>query len=131
MPPKKCLIVDDQESVRGYLRAILEDEFQTVEAEDGIQGLRLVEKLGSELDLIVTDIQMPTGDGMTFACSVRESFPALPIVLVSGYVGSYERACRGTSFTFVKKPFPPEALLTAIASATSRCASSMASSATC
>jgi two-component system cell cycle sensor histidine kinase/response regulator CckA len=113
LPSKSCLIVDDESSVRAYVKAVLEQEqFRTFEAEGGIQALRLVEKLGDALDLIVSDINMPNGDGVTFVCAVRESFPVLPIILISGYT---DHELNSTiSFEFVRKPFLPATLLTAI-----------------
>ena len=119
MQSKTCLIVDDESSVRAYVKAILErEQFQAIEAEDGIQALRLVEKLGEVLDLIVSDINMPNGDGVTFVCSVRESFPVLPIILISGYADHELQWHPSTSFEFVQKPFFPPALLRAVENAT-------------
>jgi two-component system cell cycle sensor histidine kinase/response regulator CckA len=117
VPPKTCLIVDDESSVRAYVRVVLEQEqFRTFEAEDGIQALRLVEKLGDALDLIVSDINMPNGDGVTFVCCVRELFPVLPIILISGYTD--QELHSSIFFEFVRKPFLPVTLLTAIDNAT-------------
>ena len=119
MQSKTCLIVDDESSVRAYVKAILEREhFQTFESQDGIQALRLVEKLGDLLDLVVSDIQMPGGDGVTFVCSVRESFPKLPIILISGYAEPERQEHPSTSFEFLQKPFFPPALLRAVENAT-------------
>lgn len=119
MQSKTCLIVDDESSVRAYVKAILErEQFQTFEAQDGIQALRLVEKLGDLLDLIVSDIRMPGGDGVTFVSSVRESFPILPIILISGYAELERPEHPGASFEFVQKPFLPPALLMAVENAT-------------
>lgn len=119
MQSKTCLIVDDESSVRAYVKAILEREhFQTFEAQDVIQALRLVEKLGDLLDLVVSDIKMPGGDGVTFVCSVRESFPILPIILISGYAEPERQEHPSTSFEFLQKPFVPHALLRAVENAT-------------
>jgi DNA-binding NtrC family response regulator len=115
MPFKTCLIVDDEAPVRGYVKTVLETaHFQTFEAGDSIQAMRWVEKLGDALDLIVSDIEMPGGDGVTFVSSVRESFPALPIILISGYPDREPSKHPSTSFEFIQKPFPPETLLIAI-----------------
>jgi CheY-like chemotaxis protein len=116
---KTCLIVDDESSVRAYVKAILErEQFQTFEAQDGIQALRIVDKLGDLLDLIVSDIKMPRGDGVTFVCAVRESFPVLPIILISGYAELELQRHPSTSFELVHKPFLPPALLRAVENAT-------------
>jgi CheY-like chemotaxis protein len=67
MHSKLCLIGDDESSIRSYVRAILErEQFQMMESENGVQALRLVEKLGGKLDVIVSDVQLPGGDGLTF-----------------------------------------------------------------
>ena len=103
------LVVDDEPAVRKFISAILQREhFQTVEAGDGAHGLRIVQELGDEVALIVSDIHMPNGDGVTFAQSVKAEFPAVPIILVSG------QAERHPEFGFVRKPFQPSALLNAV-----------------
>ena len=98
------------------MRTILErDQFQVIEAENGVQAAKTVQELGDAIDVIVTDIYMPGGDGLTFASSVREAFPLLPIVLVSGYGDPPWKRFPSTSFGFVPKPFLPATLLAAIA----------------
>jgi two-component system cell cycle sensor histidine kinase/response regulator CckA len=120
-PPRTCLIVDDESSVRAYVKSILEREhFRTFEAPDGLRGLRMVENLGDALDVIVGDVQMPGGDGMTFVCAARELFPALPIVLISGYPEPERHKRLSTPFEFIQKPFLPDALLTAVENATKK-----------
>ena len=78
------LVVDDDGSVRAYLKAVLQSEgFRTLEAEDGELGLELLRKIGSDIDLVISDIKMPKLDGI--ANSVRAEFPKIPIILVSGH----------------------------------------------
>jgi CheY-like chemotaxis protein len=77
----------------------------------------LVENLGDALDLIVSDVQMPGGDGLTFACAVRELFPTLPIVLISGRGEPELQERLSAPFEFVRKPFLPHTLLTGIENA--------------
>jgi DNA-binding NtrC family response regulator len=111
-----CLIVDDEPSIRAYLRAILQRErIQSLEADNAAQALRIVQKLGGRLDLIVCDIKMPGEmDGIDLAYSVRHSFPAVPVVLISGYgdVESVKHAA--ANFEFIQKPFVPETILMAV-----------------
>jgi DNA-binding NtrC family response regulator len=115
MPYKTCLVVDDEAPIRNVMRTILErQQFQVMEAENAVQAADIVQKLGDAIDLIVTDIYMPGGDGVTFACSVRESFPLLPIILVSGYGDPPWKRYSSTSFVFVPKPFLPATLLSAV-----------------
>jgi DNA-binding NtrC family response regulator len=115
VPLRSCLIVDDEPSIRGYVKAILEPEkYQAFEAENGVEALKMVEKLGEILDLVVSDVRMPGGDGISFVCAVRESFPKLPIVLISAYAEIEIQRHRSTAFEFVQKPFVPATLLKAI-----------------
>lgn len=100
------LVVDDEPAVRKYISAILQREhFQTVEAGDGEHGLRIVQELGEEVALIVSDIHMPNGDGVAFAQAVKAAFPAVPIILVSGQAEPHPE------FGFIRKPFLPSVLL--------------------
>jgi two-component system, cell cycle sensor histidine kinase and response regulator CckA len=105
------LIVDDEPAIRSYIKAILEPEsFEAVEAGGGKRGLEILKALGDGVDLIVSDINMPEGDGLSFARTAAETFPGVAIILVSGYVASKE----ALPFEFVEKPFSPTALLHAV-----------------
>jgi CheY-like chemotaxis protein len=112
MANRISLVVDDEASVRKFISATLRlADFLTFEAEDGAQALRIVRDLGDDIALIVSDIQMPNGDGLTFARAVKEVYPAVPIILVSG--------CNepdGDFALFLRKPFPASALLEAVRS---------------
>jgi CheY-like chemotaxis protein len=104
-----CLIVDDQQSVRTYISTILQqEEFETLEAEDGTHAFQMLEELDGRVDLIVSDIQMANGDGLSLAQAIRKMFAAVPVILVSGG----EKPDAG--FEFVKKPFLPATLMSAV-----------------
>jgi len=104
-----CLVVDDDPSVRKYVSNVLQREnIRTLEAEGGFEALRIVQKLGGDVDLIVSDIQMPNGDGLSLARAVRVSFPRVPVVLISGNVAP------DLGFAFVEKPFLPADLVAAV-----------------
>jgi CheY-like chemotaxis protein len=114
MSHKISLVVDDEPSVRKFITAVLQSNgFQTIEAEDGVQALELVRKLGTSVDLLVSDIQMPVMDGIALACLARAEFPSIPIILVSGY-GNLQQANRLHAFEFVPKPFLPVTLLSMV-----------------
>jgi CheY-like chemotaxis protein len=72
-----------------------------------------VRRLYKAVDLLVSDIQMPKMDGLTLACSLRGEFPAIPVILVSGYC-DIQQAGRLHAFEFVPKPFLPATLLQAV-----------------
>jgi CheY-like chemotaxis protein len=103
------LVVDDDADIRAYIKRILQrDGFETLEAEGGNAALEIVKLLDGCLDLIVTDIQMPEGDGLSFANAVREVFPSVPIILVSAHTRP------DTVFEFVEKPFGFATLMRAV-----------------
>src|SRR5215472_14654517 len=59
MSSKICLIVDDEPSIRTFLKAILQGEgFQTLEAESAPEAYRMLQNLDGDVDLVVTDIVM-------------------------------------------------------------------------
>jgi two-component system, cell cycle sensor histidine kinase and response regulator CckA len=95
-----ALIVEDDPAIRAYIRLILQREnFETLEADGGNPAFEMVAASGGALDLIVTDIQMPNGDGLTFANAVRKAHPSVPIILTSGH------SKPDTAFAFIEKPF--------------------------
>ena len=112
MPNKLCLIVDDDPSIRTYVAALLQRwaPAETLEAESGRRALDIMKTLGDAVALVVSDIQMPDGDGLSFAQSLRRLFAGVPVILMSGRAqppGSSE-------FEFVGKPFDPETFLRAV-----------------
>src|SRR5260370_21541578 len=116
------LVVDDEPVIRLYISTVLKLEgFQSIEAGDGAHGLRVVQELGDVVDLIVGEIQMPGGDGISFAQAVKKAFPEFPVILVSG------RGEPAENFDgFVEKPFHARELLEAVRNAVAKTAVSVA-----
>src|SRR5689334_4552304 len=106
-----CLIVDDEPAVRAFLGAILRSNgIQALEAKTAVDALRVLLQLGEEIDLLITDIQMPGDlDGVDLVYAVRKQFSDLPVVVISG---DAEKAPIG--FPFVRKPFKVDEILGAI-----------------
>lgn len=77
------LILDDESSVRGFFRAVLEAAGYSVEeastARDAFQILR-----ERRMDLVMTDILMPDMDGLEVTRTLRREFPGVKIIAVSG-----------------------------------------------
>ena len=83
---------------------------QSLEAGTAVEALRILQRLGGQIDLVITDIEMPGDmDGIDLAHSVKNSFSALPVIVVSGY---NDKAPSG--FAVVQKPFTTDAILQAI-----------------
>ena len=82
---KHILIVDDSKTIRNLVSFILKKEgYKVTMAEDGLDGL---EKLyaADDIDLVISDVNMPNMDGFTFIRTVREQevYRNLPIVVLS------------------------------------------------
>jgi CheY-like chemotaxis protein len=78
-------------------------------------ALRIVQKLGSGLDLIVSDIRMPGDmDGLDMAHSIRNSFPNIPVILISSYADDEAVKQAAAIFKLIQKPFVPETILKSV-----------------
>jgi two-component system, cell cycle response regulator CpdR len=89
----RILIAEDDEPVRGFVKRALEmDGHQVVAEADGAAALdRMVDEQGA-FDMILSDIRMPLMDGIALALSVGRDFPAVPILLMTGFADQRERA---------------------------------------
>lgn len=105
------LVVDDDASIRRYVKTVLDGiGFRTVEAESGTDGLRVVQDVNGRLDLVISDILMQNGDGFSLASSVTASYPKVPLLFISGYFQQEFQGIEG-AFEFLPKPFLPDALI--------------------
>ncbi len=116
---KTVLVVDDEKAIRDSIRMILEYErFAVVFAEDGPSAVSRVQAGG--VDLVLLDIKMPGIDGMRVLQVIRESSPALPVVMISGH-GTIETAVEATrlgAYDFLPKPIDRERLIIVVRNAT-------------
>ncbi len=77
------LIIDDEELIRRMLRDFLEGYgYSVCIAGDGKQALRLFEHYHA--DLIITDILMPEKDGLEVLTAVRQRWPHIPVIAITG-----------------------------------------------
>ena len=111
------LLVEDEDEVRQLARDVLESCGYTVLATgDPREALTIADRRGGEIDLLVTDMVMPTIRGSALAARLRRQLPALPLLYVSGYTD--EMATPGGKIEppapLLQKPFTPPALARAV-----------------
>lgn len=111
------LAVDDEAAVREIVKATLEaNGYRVVTADDGTQAVaRFVEHL-SEVQLLLTDIQMPHMDGMATIRALRNIRPDLRVIAASGLT-THQQALKVTGINvqgFIAKPFTAASLLLAV-----------------
>ncbi|CAO3406399.1 response regulator [Azospirillum largimobile] len=111
------LLADDEDSVRRYLRLVLEEAGCTVvEASDGQDALDRYDEAGGLFDAVVSDVSMPLMNGLELARALETRNPHLPILFLTGYA-SRETAAGLTAQAgrqIVMKPVAPERLLQAL-----------------
>jgi|TARA_R110002073_G_scaffold63846_3_gene160013 two-component system chemotaxis response regulator CheY len=111
------LTVDDSRTMRQMLQVALGDAgFRVVQAEDGVDGLEVLED--ESPDVIITDINMPRMDGFGFIEGVRadDRFRSIPIlVLTTESDDAKKTRARDAGATgWIVKPFNPEKLIGAV-----------------
>ena len=112
---KHVLIVDDSRTVRNLVAFIMKREgLRVTTAEDGLDGL---EKLYSnpDIDLIISDVNMPGMDGFTFIKNDREqeAYRDLPIIVLSteGQERDIQQGLNLGANLYMVKPAQPETLV--------------------
>ena len=111
---KTILSVDDSESIRQMVKLTLNGAgYNVLEAADGAQGL--AEARRKAVDVILTDLNMPVMDGMTFVRELRKlpSYVGVPILLLTTESDAEKRSqAKAAGATgWITKPFKPQQLL--------------------
>lgn len=115
--PKRVLIVDDSPTMRQMVSFTLrEANFDVLEAENGQEALKKVQ--GEKFDLILTDLNMPIMDGITFIRNARglAATKYVPILMLTTE-SQAEKKAEGKSAGatgWIVKPFDPPKLLAVI-----------------
>ena len=108
MPGTIC-IVDDEPSILNTLSGILEDErYQVTIAKTGGEALKVIQM--EVPDVVLLDIWMPELDGLEVLKRVREQFPHIMVIMMSGH-GSVETAVKATklgAYDYLEKPLDLE-----------------------
>jgi DNA-binding NtrC family response regulator len=106
MNPPSILIVDDELLIRDLLYDFFQGQgWEISVAENGEKALEILRS--KQIDLVLTDIKMPQMDGLTLTTEVKESYPDIPVVLMTGYpsVESAVAALRNKAADYITKPF--------------------------
>ena len=103
----RILVADDEKEIRSLLRLYLENEnYQVIEAEDGVQALKVLEN--QRIDLCILDIMMPQKDGYQVLQEVRCK-SNIPVIILSAKDADSEKIL-GLNLgadDYLAKPFNP------------------------
>ena len=107
----RILVVDDEDSHRIMLRAVLsEDGYAVTEAADGTDAIMAVEK--EAFDVILLDIRMTNMDGIEALTEIRKISPLVPVLIMTAYasVKTAVEALKAGAFDYLTKPLDIEEL---------------------
>ncbi|GJM34961.1 MAG: hybrid sensor histidine kinase/response regulator [Saprospiraceae bacterium] len=112
----KILVVEDHEDLRKYLIGFLKGYYSVLFAENGIQGLEILET--QNVQLIIADVMMPSMDGFEFCQKVKSQIETshIPVILLSA-LSSAENTTTGLekgADAYISKPFDESVLLAQI-----------------
>lgn len=117
---KQILIVEDSEINRELLRAILSDEYQVLEAENGEAALGVLRERGNHIALILLDIMMPVMDGYTFLSIIKadSNYSSIPVIVTTQSDSEADEiaALSHGATDFVTKPYNPKIIQHRVAS---------------
>jgi DNA-binding NtrC family response regulator len=109
--PKRILVVDDEENARIGLSRLLEREGYIVESVgNGFEALNYLRQ--QEVNLIITDINMPEMNGIVFLKELNKSYPQSNVIMITAYGGveSYIESMNQGAFEYINKPVKIEEL---------------------
>ena len=113
MNNKHILIVDDEDQIlRSIAVALQLDDYQVSTAKNGLDALKLLKSPDKQIDMVVTDIQMPVMTGIQMIDELEKSKISIPILVMTGF-GTKDMVIeflqKGVK-DYIDKPFAPEAI---------------------
>ncbi|MBU1566393.1 MAG: sigma-54 dependent transcriptional regulator, partial [Proteobacteria bacterium] len=106
------LVVDDEPNYLVVLSELLKDEgFEVFTAADGLAGLKIIDAV--DLDIVITDMQMPGMNGLQLLDKIKEKNQDLPVVVITAFaeVDKAVQAMQAGAFNYLAKPFSNEELI--------------------
>ncbi len=110
--PKKILIVGSGEPIRESLKLILDEQYNLILTDSGVQGLDCLSH-DKNITLVFLDINTPQANGLNVLDEIKNAHPELPVIIVSGNK-SGETASEVTRLgaaAYISKPFRSDEIL--------------------
>ena len=106
---QKILIVDDSEMNRWILTDMLMDEYEILEASNGVEAVAMIQKLGTDISLVLLDIVMPEMDGFEVLRIMNKYrwIDDIPVITISAESTPdfMERAYEAGVTDYISRPF--------------------------
>ncbi|MCW5203144.1 sigma-54-dependent Fis family transcriptional regulator [Desulfobulbus sp. US4] len=120
----RILIVDDELSMRDFLKILFENEgYEVSVAANAATALDVAVR--DPFDVVITDIRMPGMNGLELLAELKQHFPDLPVIMITAYASPDDavQAMRQGAFDYITKPFHVDELKNVIRTAVQRKAS--------
>lgn len=114
------LVVDDELSMREFLKILLEKEgYEVSTAADAASAIDQIESAG--FDLVISDIKMPGMGGLTLLEKIKDIDNSLPVIMITAYASPENAvvAMKSGAFDYITKPFKVDEIIKIIKSAIS------------
>jgi len=106
------ILVDAEKNYPPLITAFLEEEgFETLTAYSGLEALSVLKN--SDVDLVLTDMKMPSLDGIELLERIKQKDPGLPVIMMTAH-GTVEKAVEAMqkgAYNYILKPFDNERLV--------------------
>ena len=105
--PSKLLIIDDDKEILSTLKYFFSTKrYEVFSASDGLEGLKLIETEEQGFDLVITDLVMPNISGVGLIAIIKNKFPNLPVIAITGWGEHPETlATEAQADQVLEKPF--------------------------
>jgi len=110
-------VVEDEPVVRSLAQRGLEAAgYRVYQAPNGAAALQFLATEAADVDLVLTDVVMPNMNGQQLAEAIKQRYPGLPVLFMSGYGGDdiLRRGLMTADAPFVQKPFTLDILARAV-----------------
>lgn len=114
----KILVIDDEDIVRTSCnRALTPEGYEVKMAWNGLDGLKMASE--ERFDVVLTDLKMPDMDGIEVLRKIKEEWPEIEVIIITGYqtVDTAVKSIKLGAFDYIEKPFTPDALAAAVSKA--------------
>ena len=117
------LVIDDEKEVRDVIRLQLGGtRYEILEAEDGEQGIELLNEYALTVDVIICDVRMPKINGVEAVKYFHQEYPSTPVIVLTGYpdVNLAVDFMKQGAVEYLVKPVEKEQLIDAVEKAAAK-----------
>jgi two-component system, cell cycle sensor histidine kinase and response regulator CckA len=108
MGTETVLLVEDEDSVRTLAGRILSERgYKVLQAENGLEALKIAQEFSETIDLVITDVVMPGISGVVLAARLQSMRPGIKFLYISGYTDTaiVDHGILDSKVAFLQKPF--------------------------